>query len=378
MNADNPKASILLNDFQRQWEDTSAAVLAAVAEVGAGGWYVLGRHAAEFEQALAALWGRRYAAGVASGLDALEIALRVLGCGLGDRVLTTPLSAFATTLAILKIGAVPVFVDTGDSGHLDLALCREVLRGRRDIRFLLPVHLYGHALDMAALRDLRAEFDLLVVEDCAQAVLASSAGTPAGSAGHLAATSFYPTKNLGALGDGGAILTDDEPFDRRVRVLRDYGQSAKYRHEEIGYNSRLDELQAAILTRAHLPALRRWTARRRGIAARYRAEIRSPRLACLPAPAGSDGVYHLFPVLVRDDRAGFVSHMRTRGILCGEHYPVAIPDQPAMSQAKYEIATPLDRARRIAACEVSLPIHPYLTDEEVACVIGACNEWGAG
>ena len=366
---------ILLNDFKRQWEHTSAEVLAAVASVGESGWYVLGRNVAEFEQSLAGVWGRRYAAGVASGLDAIEISLRVLGCQAGDRVLTTPLSAFATTLAILKIGAVPVFVDTDRSGHIDLALCREVLGRRPDIRFLVPVHLYGHALDLPALRALRAEFDLRVVEDCAQAILASSAGLTAGSVGQLAATSFYPTKNLGALGDGGAILTDDEQFDRLVRVLRDYGQSAKYRHDEIGYNSRLDELQAAILNRVYLPALSAWTARRREIAARYRAGIRNQRVECLPRPAKSESAGHLFPVLVPEgSKPEFLAYMRTRGILCGEHYPVVIPDQPAMGHAKCEIATPLGHARRIAEREVSLPIHPYLTDEEVESVIGACNE----
>ena len=368
---------ILLNDFKRQWEDTSARVLAAVAEAGESGWYVLGRHVAEFEQALAGLWGRRYAAGVASGLDAIEISLRILGCQAGERVLTTPLSAFATTLAILKTGAVPVFVDTDSSGHIDLGLCREVLRRRQDIRFLVPVHLYGHALDMTALRELRAEFGLQVVEDCAQAVLACSAGQPAGSAGHLAATSFYPTKNLGAMGDGGAILTDDEQFDRLARVLRDYGQSAKYRHDEIGFNSRLDELQAAILNRVSLPALPAWTARRREIAARYRAGIRG-RVECLPAPPRSDSAGHLFPVLAPEGcKQVFLAHMRSKGILCGEHYPILAPDQKAMEHAKFEIATPLEQARRIAEREVSLPIHPYLTDEEVACVIGACNEWVA-
>jgi dTDP-4-amino-4,6-dideoxygalactose transaminase len=366
---------ILLNDFKRQWEHTSAGILAAVASVGESGWYVLGKNVAEFEQALAGLWGRRYAAGVASGLDALEISLRVLGCQPGDRVLTTPLSAFATTLAILKIGAVPVFVDTDRSGHLDLGLCREVLGQRRDIRFLVPVHLYGNALDLPALRELRAAFDLRVVEDCAQAILATSAGMPAGSVGQLAATSFYPTKNLGALGDGGAILTDDEQLDRLVRVLRDYGQSAKYRHDEIGYNSRLDELQAAILNRVYLPALQGWTARRREIAARYRAGIRNARVECLPMPPRSESAGHLFPVLVLEgSKQEFLAYMRSKDILCGEHYPVLIPDQPAMGHAKCEVATPLENARRIAEREVSLPIHPYLTDEEVECVISACNE----
>src|SRR5579871_3326248 len=364
------------HDFKRQWEDLKDPVLAALGRVASGGRYILGDEVREFEAALAAFWGVKHAVGVASGLDAIEISLRVLGCQAGDRVLTTPLSAFATTLAILKIGAVPVFVDTDSSGHLDLALCREVLQRRRDIRFLVPVHLYGRALDMPALRELRAEFDLQVVEDCAQAILAFSAGIPAGSAGHLAATSFYPTKNLGALGDGGAILTDDGEFDRLVRVLRDYGQSAKYRHDEIGYNSRLDELQAAILHRAYLPALPRWTARRREIAARYRAGICNQRVECLPVLAESDSVHHLFPVLV-EGKAEFISYMRSKGILCGEHYPVTIPDQPAMRQAHFEIEAPPEQARRITECEVSLPIHPYLQDEEVACVIAACNQWSS-
>jgi len=367
---------ILLNDFRRQWERTGDEILAVVAEVGAGGWYILGRRVEEFERSLAAAWQRRYAAGVASGLDALEIGLRILGCRPGDRVLTTPLSAFATTLAILKTGATPVFVDTDASGHLDLALCREVLGRRPEIRFLLPVHLYGHALDVAALGELRRDFDLRVVEDCAQAVLACSAGLPAGSAGQVAATSFYPTKNLGALGDGGAVLTDDQRLDGLARVLRDYGQSAKYRHDEIGCNSRLDELQAAVLGRVHLPRLSAWTGRRREIAARYLAGLAGGAVRCLPAPPASASVYHLFPVLVEGGRkAEFIEHMRARGVQCGEHYPVPIPDQQAMAETAAETATPLDNARRIAASEVSLPIHPYLTDEEVAAVIAAVNGW---
>ena len=367
---------VLLNDFRRQWEDTAAAVLEAVAAVGESGWYVLGKHLEAFEQALAGLWGRRYAVGVASGLDALEIALRAAGCKPGDLVLTTPLSAFATTLAILKIGAVPVFVDTDDSGHIDLSLCREVLHRRPAIRFLLPVHLYGQVLDLARLRELRTEFGLRVVEDCAQAILARSGGRPAGSEGELAATSFYPTKNLGALGDGGAILTDDAGYDGLARVLRDYGQSGKYQHREIGYNSRLDELQAAILHRACVPRLEGWTERRREVAARYRAEI---RLECLPGPAGSEPVHHLFPILAPEGRKQeFLAYMRSKGIVCGEHYPLAIPDQPAMRQAAHELATPIDRARRIASREVSLPVHPYLTEDEVECVVQACNGWAGG
>ena len=209
---------IQLNDFSRQWADTREAVLETVAEVGAAGRYILGGEVAAFEEALAERWGARRAAGVASGLDAVEISLRILGCRPGDRVLTTPLSAFATTLAILKIGAVPVFVDTDGCGLIDLNRCRELLSQRPDIRYMVPVHLYGHALDLDGLAELRDGFGLRIVEDCAQSILASWDGRPTGSVGQIAAVSFYPTKNLGAMGDGGAILTGAPEHDDAARA----------------------------------------------------------------------------------------------------------------------------------------------------------------
>src|SRR5690348_939844 len=177
------RAVIPLNDFQRQWQDTRKDALAAFEEVGAGGWYILGRQVRDFERELARYWGLPHAVGVASGLDAIEMALNALGCGAGDRVLTTPLSAFATTLAILKLGAVPVFVDTDESGLIDLAACRSVLASRPEIRFFLPVHLYGQALDMRQLRELREEFECRMVEDCAQSIGAADRGVATGTAG---------------------------------------------------------------------------------------------------------------------------------------------------------------------------------------------------
>jgi dTDP-4-amino-4,6-dideoxygalactose transaminase len=345
------------NDFQRQWEDLREDALAAFEKVGASGWYVLGVEVRAFEQELAALWGFPHAIGVASGLDAIEIALRVLGCGPGDRVLTTPISAFATTLAIVKTGAMPVFVDTDDQGLIDLKQCHELLKKRPDIRFFVPVHLYGFVLDTVALRCLRDEHGLLMVEDCAQSVAA---------AGDIAATSFYPTKNLGAMGDGGAILCRDPALDARVRALRDYGQTAKYRHDVIGYNSRLDELQAAFLRRACLPRLKRWTARRREIAAAYLEGIENPAVRRPSPPKGSEPSWHLFPVWI-DPRLAR-SHF-------GVHYPIAIPDQKALRGVPFEAPGDYENARRLCASEVSLPIHPYLDDAEVAEVIGAVNSF---
>jgi dTDP-4-amino-4,6-dideoxygalactose transaminase len=367
---------ILLNDFKRQWEETSEAAISAFAEIGASGWYVLGREVERFEQALASYWGLPHAVGVASGLDAIEISLRALGCKAGDRVLTTPLSAFATTLAILKLGAIPVFVDTDRFGLIDLEICRQVLSTRPEIRFFIPVHLYGHALDAAALRALRNEFDCAIVEDCAQSIGASHHGIASGTSGQMAATSFYPTKNLGALGDGGAILSGDEILAGRARTLRDYGQSSKYRHEVVGYNSRLDELHAGLLRRVYLERLAGWTARRRQIAESYIAGIRHPAIRVMGAPAGSASCWHLFPVLIDVDRKeDFRSWLKLQGVSCAEHYPIAVIDQPAIAGTRSEVAGEILIARKICQCEVSLPIHPYLTAGEVGAVIEACNRW---
>src|SRR5690242_10537126 len=200
---------IRANNFERQWQEIGEDALHAFRRVGASGWYVLGQEVRALEGTLASRWGLKHAIGVASGLDAIEISLRALGCRPGDRVLTTPVSAFATTLAILKLGAIPVFADTDERGLLDLDRCSEVVRQRPQIRFLVPVHLFGHALDLVKLRRMREEFDLKIVEDCAQSIDARFRGEHTGSAGQMAATSFYPTKNLGAMGDGGAILTRD-------------------------------------------------------------------------------------------------------------------------------------------------------------------------
>ncbi len=367
---------ILANDFQRQWQDIQEDALAAFRTVGESGWYILGTEVREFEAALAAYWGIAHAAGVASGLDALEISLRVLGCQSGDSVLTTPVSAFATTLAILKIGAVPVFIDTDDRGLVNLERARDLFWRRPDIRFFVPVHLFGHALDLAALRKMREESGVHIVEDCAQSIGARFNGVACGTAGQFAAVSFYPTKNLGALGDGGAILTGNESWLSQVSVLRDYGQSAKYHHEVVGYNSRLDEVQAAILHRAMLPRLNGWIARRRAIAQQYLDGIHHAEVSCPRPPEGSESSWHLFPVLVPAARKpAFVEYLKASGVTPGEHYPMIIPDQPVMAHAGFELADDCQTARRFAASEVSLPIHPYLTAAEISRVIEVVNAW---
>jgi dTDP-4-amino-4,6-dideoxygalactose transaminase len=216
----------------------------------------------------------------------------------------------------------------------------------------------------------------VVLEDCAQSIGASFHGRATGTVGDLAATSFYPTKNLGAFGDGGAILVNDDSNAWEARALRDYGQTAKYHHDLCGYNSRLDELQAALLHRVFLPCLPRWTERRREIAAAYLRGIRNPEVHPIGAREGADPCWHLFPVLVRPERKdAFMSHLKSRGVSSGEHYPVPIHEQKALLGVAFEMGDACEVAMRICASEVSLPIHAYLSDAEVSQVIEAVNEW---
>jgi dTDP-4-amino-4,6-dideoxygalactose transaminase len=367
-------AIVAANDFVRQWDDVREDALGAVDRVGRSGWLVLGEEVTSFEGELAEWWGVPYAIGVASGLDAIAIGLRCAGIGPGDRVLTTPLTAFATTLAIVQASAEPVWCDVDETGSLDLDTAAVALAEDPKIRALVPVHLYGHPLDPARLRALAAEFGVAVVEDCAQSAGAERDGVPTGAAGIVAATSLYPTKNLGAMGDGGVILTADEEVAARARSLRDYGQRARYEHVELGLNSRLDELQAAILRSAQLPRLDGHLARRREIAGRYDEALRGTALRPIEATAGRSA-HHLYPVEAQGDEAAVFERLRDAGIGVGRHYPFVCPDQPAAAGIGISLGE-LPVARRLAAHELSLPIHPYLHDEEVETVIAACREVG--
>lgn len=365
---------ILLNDFQSQWADVGAEASACFARVGAKGWYILGEAVKKFEADLAAYCGVKSSVGCANGLDAIEIGLRLLGIKEGDAVLTTPLSAFATTLAILRCNAVPVFCDVDSNGLLDLSVAERILTARPDIRFCVPVHLYGHSLDLVRLRALKDRFDLRIVEDCAQAIGARFNGVPVGTVGDVGALSFYPTKNLGCFGDGGAVLINDVALHSKALALRDYGQTSKYVHSVYGLNSRLDEVQAALLGEVLLPRLARFTARRQEIATRYCTEIENRHLT-LPAP-GLSSVWHLFPILVKSRRESFQDFLKSQGVQSAVHYPKLITDQEALTRGKrFECLDSLSMAHTFANSETSIPIHPYLSDADVSKVISACNNW---
>ena len=239
------------------------------------------------------------------------------------------------------------------------------------------MHLYGLPLDLEELSTLKEATGVHVVEDCAQSIGATFRGQATGSVGEMTATSFYPTKNLGAMGDGGAILTNRQDLYEQALLLRDYGQSAKYCHAKTGYNSRLDELQAALLHRVALPRLDGWTSRRREIAERYLGALENSVLRVLVPGSGSAPSWHLFPVWVTPEhRPSFLAHLKAQGIGAGIHYPVTAADQPALVGAVHERADNLSRARELAASEVSLPIHPYLTSPEVDRVVAAVGNWG--
>lgn len=363
------------NDFERQWEDVREDALAAVDRVGQSGWLVLGEEVRAFEQELAEWWGIPHAVGVASGLDAIEIGLRAAGVAAGARVLTTPFTAFATTLAVIRAGAEPVWCDVDDSGGLDLDLVETALGDDPSIRAVLPVHLYGHPLDPARLERIAVDHDVVVIEDCAQSCGARRDGRPTGSAGSAAATSLYPTKNLGAMGDGGVLLTTDSELAEQARSLRDYGQQGRYEHTELGLNSRLDELHAAVLRSALLPRLDTWLHRRGEIAAIYTEALTGGPLRPILAVAG-DSANHLYPVeVVEGEPAKIAGRLAERGVGVGRHYPFVCPDQKAAQGRGTELGG-LPIARRLAERELSLPIHPYLEDSEVAAVVDACLELG--
>jgi dTDP-4-amino-4,6-dideoxygalactose transaminase len=333
------------------------AIDAAIRRVIDRGWYVLGPEVEAFERAFADASGAAHAVGVGTGTDALAIILRGMGIGEGDEVITTPVSAAYTALACMMVGARPVFADvdpvrlTIDPAAVDAAVTPRTAA-------ILPVHLYGQPADMPALMAVASRRNLAVVEDCCQAHLATCEGRPVGSYGTAAAYSFYPTKNLGALGDGGAITTADGALADRMKRLRNGGQTDRYHHAEMGVNSRLDEMQAAILS-ARLPFLRQWTAARRRLAARYRAALPGIPVE-VPQECDTGHVYHLFPVL-SERRDELQASLRALGIETLIHYPVPIPRQPALQS---EHPGPCPVADRVCAQVLSLPIFPGLRDDE--------------
>jgi dTDP-4-amino-4,6-dideoxygalactose transaminase len=352
-------------DLRRQHAALKTELMAAAERVLDSSAFVLGPEGRALEQELAQLCGARHGVGVGSGTDALRLALTALGVGAGDEVITPAFSFVASATTIVMAGARPVFVDVEhDTLTLDVAALERALTPRTKV--IMPVHLYGHPAAMDRITALARTRGLAVLEDAAQAVGGTWQGRPIGGWGDAACLSFYPTKNLGACGDGGMLLTTRDDVAERVRRLRHHGDSGRYHHVELGYCTRLDELQAALL-RVKLRRLRQWEERRRAIAAEYVDALSHVSLELPAERPGARHVYHLFTVR-HPQRDALVSALTELGVGTAVHYPRAVPGQPLFGedgQARWP------EAWRAAREVLSLPCFPEMTEAEVTGVIDA-------
>ena len=364
--------TIPFNDLGRGVTALRNELDAAVARVLDSGWFVLGGEGRAFEEEFAATLGVTHAVGVASGTDAIELALRALELGPGDEVVTQANTCVPTVSAIERAGATPVLCDVEpEAGTIDLDSLRGALGERT--RAVIPVHLYGQCADADAVLELCEPRGIAVVEDCAQAIGAELRGRQAGTIGRLGCFSFYPTKNLAALGDGGAVVTDDEELAERLRLVRQYGQTDRYRHVTEGVNSRLDELQAAVL-RTRLPYLASWNARRTQIAAAYTDALSDGPVRPLALLPERRHVFHLF-VVEAPDRDALAAHLEARAIATLVHYPSPVHGHPPYRQLGNG-PVPLPVAERLSARILSLPMYPELRDDEVDHVAAALHAFG--
>jgi len=351
-------------------QDSNAEVAqdirSAFERVFESGHVIMGPELEAFETEFAAYCGVKHCIGMGNGLDALALALRAKGIGPGDEVIVPSQTFIASWLAVSMVGATPVPVEIAeDSYGLRPDLIEEKISVRT--KAIMPVHLFGCPVDMTAIGQIAKEANLFVLEDAAQAHGSTHNGIRAGGLGHAAGFSFYPTKNLGAIGDGGATVTSDDALAAELRRLRNYGSDVKYVHEVAGVNSRLDELQAAIL-RVKLRHLDNWNAQRRAIAAQYTAELEGVGDITLPAtPEGSVPVYHLY-VIRTAQREALIDYLKQRGITCLVHYPIP----PHVQGAYANLSIPPDSlpaATRAANECLSLPIWPQMKPSDVATVV---------
>jgi dTDP-4-amino-4,6-dideoxygalactose transaminase len=352
-----------------------AEIDAAIQRVLNSGWYILGREVESFEQEFAAYIGVRHAIGVGNGTDALELSLRACAVGPGDLVFTVSHTAVATVAAIELAGATPVLLDidpvtyTMDPNCLAAALAHP-LDGTP--KAVIPVHLYGHPADMPSILEIAKSHDLYVIEDCAQSHGATLDGRMTGAWGDIAAFSFYPTKNLGALGDGGMVVTENPALAERVRLLQQYGWRERYISDIPGGNSRLDELQAAIL-RVKLRFLDEDNEKRRAIAALYTDHLTKAGFSCPVPSAKSRHVFHQY--VVRSSRRGDLkSYLNERDIKTNVHYPQAVHEQPAYA-GRIPVGATLIHTEKAVREILSLPMYPELTLEQIIFVVTALRDW---
>jgi dTDP-4-amino-4,6-dideoxygalactose transaminase len=356
---------IPFNNLNPLDELLSTEVDIAVQRVLRSGWYILGPEVERFEVDFAAYHSVRHAVGVANGTDAIELALRAAGVGTGDEVITTAHTAVATVCAVERSGATPILVDIDPYFYtIDPTAVEAAITSRT--KAIIPVHLYGQPADITSLRAIADRHHLLLIEDCAQAHGARYNDQRVGTFGHLAAFSFYPTKNLGAYGDGGAVITNDDQFADKLRKLRNYGQSTRYVHVESGINSRLDELQAAIL-QVKLRHLDEGNAQRRVLATEYSSLLQS-----VHTPAARPNAYHVYHLYVirHPHRDQLAEALRDQGIGTLIHYPIPIHKQQAYAHLNFSLPI----TERIAGEILSLPLYIGLTSDDVAFICEHINK----
>jgi dTDP-4-amino-4,6-dideoxygalactose transaminase len=349
-------------DLKNQPEGLRDEIRSAMDQVLADCNFILGKPVADFEAAFAAYCGCKYGIGVASGLDALKLILRAMEIGPGDEVITGSHTFIATALAVSAVGATPVLVEVDPVAYtMNPAAFESAVTART--KAVMPVHLYGQTADMGPILAIARRYGLKVIEDACQAHGARCDGMRAGTLGDAAAFSFYPGKNLGAFGDGGAVTTNDSVLADRIRTLRNYGSAKKYYHDELGENSRLDTLQAAVLS-AKLPHLDRGNAARRAVAARYAGQLEGVGDLVLPAVrSGSEHVFHLY-VIQTAQRDALQKYLMEQGVECLIHYPVPVHLQKAYASKGWKKgAFPL--TEQLAARILSLPVFPGMTDDQV-------------
>lgn len=351
------------NLYQREYEE---AVLRALRS----GWYILGPELERFEEEFAFFLGSKYCVGLNSGLDALILAVRALGIGAGDEVIVPANTYIATVLGITENGAIPIFVEPDEYHNLSSGKIEEAITRRT--KAIMVVHLYGQAANMPDIMDIAKRRGLRVIEDCAQSHGACFDGTMTGRFGDIGCFSFYPTKNLGAFGDSGAVVTDDPDLFKTLKSLRNYGSVVKYHNEIEGVNSRLDELQAALLRvkLSHLPEL---TAERKKIAQDFLEGINNHLLELPKLRKGSDHVYHQF-VVMTENRDGFQQYLLDNGIHTVIHYPIPPHLANCYKRLGHKVGD-FPVAEKYANSVLSLPMFNGITQEEIDYVIEVCNRY---
>ncbi|MCE9517978.1 MAG: DegT/DnrJ/EryC1/StrS family aminotransferase [Verrucomicrobia bacterium] len=359
-----------LEDYRAQRQEIESALHAMLEQ----GHYILGGEVTAFEREFADWVGVRHAMGVANGTDAIELLLRGLGIGRGDAVAVPSHTAVASISAIARAGATPVFLDVDAATYtITTDSLEAALREDSSIRAVLAVHLYGHPADVAGLQVICDQRGIVLLEDCAQAHGATWRGRKVGSLARGAAFSFYPTKNLGAIGDGGAITTDDDALAVRIREVRQYGWRERYISAVEGVNSRLDEMQAAIL-RVKLRTLDARNAARRKLATLYTEGLREFSLADAPAvKPGCEHAYHLY-VIRSKNRDALMKHLLDAGVPVALHYPAAVHQQPAYAAVKHGS---LAQTEALIPEILSLPLHPFLSDDAVRFTLEAMRKFTA-